>query len=299
MDRVDHVALALERLPAYLRDKPRWRELLTVLVTPLQEIEDATQAVILQRNLDDAEGAQVDQLGAIVGEARAGATDAVYRRRIRARIAVNLSRGLSEDLIRIARLIVYDAGASIEIEQQDVATVVVRIGTLATDAAVAADVIAFLRVSASAGVRVLVEYSPVAPANTFTLDGTAAQGFPAPYTLRLVALTGSAFETVLGAYPGHTLADVLGVTLTFVASAGAPQAGTLNDTWPSVTYTWRSAAPKTTIADFEAAIAASVWYYVTSFSFASGEFSVGDDEFAGASWATDPIDGGAFAGILE
>lgn len=299
LTRVDRVARALGRLPAYLADGQRRREWITAIVEQIQELEDAALAVYAQRHLDVAEGAQLDQLGALVGEPRAGLEDADYRRRIRARIAHNRSQGLVEDVIRIARLIVYNAGASITVEQQDVATVVVRVGALATDAAVAADLISFLRTGVAAGVRVLVEYSEAAPADTFTFDGPEGLGFPTPYNIDLSLYLGSGYATVVAVRPEHNPDDDIALTLELVGDAGAPSAGALDDVWPAIVFTFKPG--DTTIVDFEDALAASVWLYVAAKTSATGKLLSPDDDTGPLSFAalSTPLAGGALAGILE
>lgn len=295
--RIDHVELGLSRLPAYLRGKRRWAELLAACLRPLQDVEDTLLEIMRQRNLEDAVGAQLDQLGALVREPRAGLEDVAYRRRIRARIARNRSQGLVEDVIRIARLIIFNGAASITVEQQNVATVVVRVGAAALDSEIAADVISFLRDSVSAGVRVIVESSPAAPAATFTFDGPAGLGFPVPYTIDLAEYGAGRFSTVLGVKPDVDAAN-LPFTFELVADAGAPTAGALDDTWPAISFTFQPSM--TEIADLEAAIRTSAWLYVVEASTFTDKLEAGDD-FAAV--ATDDIDthadGGSLAGAAE
>lgn len=296
--RIDHVELARSRVPAYLRDLPRYGELLDALARPCQLLEDAALAVYAQRALDAAEGAQLDQLGALVKEPRAGLSDVAYRRRIRARIAADNSQGLTEDLIRVARLIVYDPAATITTEQQDVATEIVRIGAIATDDATAADLISFARTTVSAGVRVIAESSPAAPAATFTFD-TGGLGFPTPYTLAMVNYLDTGFDTVLGVRQSaidNDESSATSFTLQFIANAGAPDAGTYVDTWPSLSFTFKPGT--TTMRAFELTIASSSsWIYVVTKSTVTGELQSGDDEFGPLAFNNwDPaIDGGVFA----
>jgi len=67
-----------------------------------QDIETAIYAVYLSRQLDEATGAQLDLLGAIVGQARGNFSDADYKPLIRARILVNRSDGTSRAITDIA-----------------------------------------------------------------------------------------------------------------------------------------------------------------------------------------------------
>lgn len=67
-----------------------------------QDIETAIYAVYLSRQLDKATGAQLDILGALVGQARGNFSDADYKPLIRARILVNRSDGSSQAVTEIA-----------------------------------------------------------------------------------------------------------------------------------------------------------------------------------------------------
>lgn len=298
--RIDHVAVALARMPTYLRSRTRYRDLLAALVRPFQEIEDALLEILRQRHLDHAEGAQVDQLGERVGEARNGATDAAYKRRIRARIARNRSQALVEDAIRIARLVIHDTAASVQIIQRPPACVVVRIGSTATDADVAEDVIGFLHRAVAGGVRVLVEYSETTPAATFTFDGPAGLGFPEPYTVDLSLYTGSAIGTVLGVRPGLDPGDVSALTVEIAGDSGVANAGTLDDLWPDIVFSFNPG--NTSVGDLEAAFASSSWFYVVAAHAASTDKLQDPDDNTGAlspTTVSSESAGGAFAGALE
>lgn len=167
--KVDHVAAALARLPQQFRGKPKIEALLTALVTPCASLEDALWQLLVERGVDSAIGAQLDQLGGVVGQERGGLSDADYRRYIRARIAANRSRGNFEDLIRVANLVINDDAATIETVTQN-GTVVVRLrGVLATDS-LAGVVLSFLQDSVSGGIRVVLESFLVADSDTFFTD---------------------------------------------------------------------------------------------------------------------------------
>lgn len=297
---IDHVQAALDRLPRRLQTKQRWTELLAALVRPFQALEDALIAMYDQRHLDNAEGAQLDQLGALVGEPRAGRTDDAYRRRIRARVAHNRSHGLTEDLIRITRLVAYDDAVTVACEQQDVATEVVRLGGAAVTTETAEELISFLRTGVAAGVRAIVEYSPAAPAATFTFD-TGGLGFPTPYMLALANHTSTGFDTVIGVRDSAIAFDessATSFTLAFIADAGAPDAGAWVDTWPDLSFTFKPST--TTMRNFEGAIATSSWIRVVTKSTTTGALEVADafGPLAFNNWDA-AADGGALAGALE
>src|SRR5687768_16247400 len=93
-------------------------KLLAVSVAPAQDLENCLQQLRLYRFVDTAEGDQLDIIGRIVGLDREGLDDDDYRRYIRARIAANNSNGTIEDLLTVAFLVVYDADAHYEVDNQ-------------------------------------------------------------------------------------------------------------------------------------------------------------------------------------
>lgn len=146
------------------------QNLIAVLAGPAQDIENALQQLLLNRAVDTAEGVQLDQLGVLVGQPRGGLSDDDYRRYLRARIATNRSGGVTEDLIRVASLIVNNVSAVYHVERSGVATVVVRVAGVAVTPATGHTLFTFLDQAASAGVRLMVLWSESVPASTFTLD---------------------------------------------------------------------------------------------------------------------------------
>lgn len=96
----DHEERAVNRLASQFR-KPLIEGMLKALVKPMQGIEDAGKDVQELRWLDTATGVQLDLFGTIVGEPRGGKEDETYRRFLRARILINTSEGLAEQVIKI------------------------------------------------------------------------------------------------------------------------------------------------------------------------------------------------------
>jgi len=96
----DHEDEAVARLAAEFR-KPRIEGVVRAFVGPFQDQEDALKDIQELRWLETATGLQLDNLGTIVGEKRKGKTDEVYRRFLRARVQINTSKGVAENLIRL------------------------------------------------------------------------------------------------------------------------------------------------------------------------------------------------------
>lgn len=81
---------------------------LRAVLVQCQNFEDTVLALLLQRVIDNAVGAQLDLLGKLAGQARNGLEDVDYRRYIRARVAAHNSDGLISDVIKVVRLILKD-----------------------------------------------------------------------------------------------------------------------------------------------------------------------------------------------
>ena len=95
-----HVADGLTRLLHQYQDTPRVQALVATLVAEAQSLEDALFALDAGRQWANAEGAQLDGLGEIVGMPRNGAGDDAYRGLIAAAVARNNSDGTSAALVR-------------------------------------------------------------------------------------------------------------------------------------------------------------------------------------------------------
>lgn len=100
----DNAENGLELLLGQFGGSETLKALLASYLLPLNDLQDASLQVHLDRWLDNAEGVQLDTLGAIVREGRNGRTDERYRIAIRSRILVNKSNGTTEELIAIAML---------------------------------------------------------------------------------------------------------------------------------------------------------------------------------------------------
>lgn len=101
----DHEEQALDRLPEQYRGKDRVESLIKAFVEPLQTLEAVFFDLLENRYLDDAQGAQLDLLGKILGQRRGPLNDEQYRLRLIAKIAQHVSNGTPEDLIKIYRIL--------------------------------------------------------------------------------------------------------------------------------------------------------------------------------------------------
>lgn len=174
----DHTAEAYERLSHQFKDKPNLVALLAIFTAHYDELEAAFYALLVERTIYAAVGAQLDQIGAVVGQPRQGLDDETYRRYILARIAANKSDGLVEDLLNIVRLILNDDAQTTQVISQGIASAIVRVTGDRVEWATAMIVIELLRSSVAGGVRALLEFMTF-PAVTITKTGGLAATFDA------------------------------------------------------------------------------------------------------------------------
>jgi len=175
----DHVAAALNREPSYFRGSSNTEAILTALLSPFQDLENAFWQILEETTLSHAIGAQLDAIGILLNEPRAGYADDVYRRRLKALVRVLRSFGRVRDILKVTRLLI-DLGGVIRLTQSPPATVTVKILELAVEDLLHEILTSFLRNTASAGVRLIVE-SPtsltpfrMAPKITFLSSGASS-----------------------------------------------------------------------------------------------------------------------------
>jgi hypothetical protein len=101
----DSVQRAFGRLPGQFKGKVKLQKFLTGLVEPFQDLEDSLHRLQTEMNLYTAVGAQLDQLGELVGQPREGRNDADYRLWIQAKTVVNRSTSTIDDNLKVLSLI--------------------------------------------------------------------------------------------------------------------------------------------------------------------------------------------------
>ena len=175
----DYADEATTRPISQYQDRPRLLAWILSYVNRCQELEDAAWDVILKRMIDNAENAQLDTIGKIVGQLRNGQSDSVYRIYITARIRINRSQGHADDVIDV--LILVEAAALAYSEYYPATSLVTYADAPATDPRILIDL---GKLAISAGVRLLLTAPPpaVVAASVFTTSnyfGTsvAALGF--------------------------------------------------------------------------------------------------------------------------
>ena len=101
----DYAGEAELRPISQYQGRPRLLAWILSYIKRCQELENAAWDVILKRMIDNAENAQLDTIGKIVGQQRNGQLDAVYRVYITARIRINRSHGHATDIIEVLQLV--------------------------------------------------------------------------------------------------------------------------------------------------------------------------------------------------
>ncbi len=93
-----HIAQGLDRLLTQFKGQPNFEGLLSAFLAQVQDVETMLYALIVERYLDTAVGAQLDGIGRVVGELRLGANNDDYRTSIRGRIRSNRGDSRVEDI---------------------------------------------------------------------------------------------------------------------------------------------------------------------------------------------------------
>lgn len=158
----DHAVRGVARLIERYR-RPRTSALLESWLGEVQSAEDALWQLLIERSVTTAVGAQLDVLGAIVGQAREGRADEPYRVWISARNMVSRSSGTTAELLALARKLL-PADVTISLEEYYPAAVVVRLGAVTLDAGY--HVAHMLHLAKAAGVLLEATW-PVAATATF------------------------------------------------------------------------------------------------------------------------------------
>lgn len=270
---MSHLSDALDRMPQQMRDDPNAVALFEVLMVPFQQLEDAALAVLTQRSVDTAVGAQLDVIGRVVGQPRGDLDDATMRRYIRARILANRSRGIREDLIAVVLAVLVGLGARVQVVDEGTCEVVLRVDNIATTDANAAALLEFGQIAAAAGVRVIIETLPDTSDNSFTFDGPDGLGFVEAPVITLAGFSlPSGFDTVIGVRPEWLNANGdVAIPLTFQITFGVES---FDDTAPALVF---EAEAGTAIEDFENTIDSSQYLYIVSRSTVTGtNFTAGD-----------------------
>jgi len=101
----DHMARARATLTAKVRALPTLVRILDAIGQQVQEVEDVLLDLQLVLDPEEATGAQLDRLGKLVGERRAGLTDEVYRRFVLAAARLIVAQGTVNEVVELLALL--------------------------------------------------------------------------------------------------------------------------------------------------------------------------------------------------
>lgn len=144
----DHATRGPERIIKRYRT-PRTSALLASWLAEVQVLEDVYWDLLVERSIDTAVGAQLDVLGAVVGQDREGRNDGTYRVWIAARALVSRSSGTAPQIIAIVKRLI--GGAPVRVIDYYPASFVVDIGPTAAPQ-VGAAIAQLVREAKAAGV---------------------------------------------------------------------------------------------------------------------------------------------------
>ena len=95
----DYETTAVSRLTGQFEGSPKLRAIVAAIVSQLTTLETVADSLMSDRWIDTAIGAQLDGCGYIVGEQRSGRDDEAYRKAIKFRVFVNVSKGTPDNLV--------------------------------------------------------------------------------------------------------------------------------------------------------------------------------------------------------
>ncbi len=168
----EELVVAADKLLEQFKNKPKWRAFIYSWLRPFEELRYQALRVRVELQLGNAEGDRLDMWGRILLQPRLGLDDEIYRRLLEARLAAKLSKGRSEDLIKVSRLYSPNAGSVyISPAVAGAAYVVVEV-VIGADADVVDPHILYdlLTDAKAGGVRLTLVYSTHLEDNTFAFS---------------------------------------------------------------------------------------------------------------------------------
>lgn len=174
------------------RRAPRLRAVACGLLDAVQDVGGASWQLYTERWVDTAVGGQLDGIGAVIGQERAGRTDIVFRAFLRARVLANRSAGKWPELVAILVAMGVEL-STVSGEPDYPAAWIVRLSD-APDGFTGADAAVLLEDAKAGAVRLLVEFATGASAEAFTYRA----GTPALETDAALGYSSAADDTTGG-----------------------------------------------------------------------------------------------------
>lgn len=166
---VTHATDAASNLIGFIKNKANLTALINALGGEIQAAEDVFWDELTKRDINSSVGQQLDNIGDIVVLPRAGLNDADYRVQIRAKVLINISSGLINELINIFTLVTANAN-TVTIKPSYPAQYIMIFGNALT--VTVANLLALITSANPAGVQGKVIYQGAATPNSqvFLLD---------------------------------------------------------------------------------------------------------------------------------
>lgn len=174
--QLDHVTKGLRRLLTQFRGQPNFEAILTSYLNQIDELECMFIDLMIKRYLDNAEGAQLDGIGDIVGELRAGRNDTDYRAAIRGRIRANRGKARVEDILFVFGLLLPTFTFKLTEGPSPASLVVQIVEPLGPSDPSPEVIVAQLKRARGGGINYQLQWTEQPVADTFmTADGTVLQ----------------------------------------------------------------------------------------------------------------------------
>lgn len=184
----EHAADAIGLLLEQFKEMPLIEGYIKSYANRTQEVEDALWQILEASDLDNAEHAQLEGLGLLVGEERRSRVDDDYRAAIRVRILINRCGGTHPEILRILSLFlgIADGARTIRLDEPAPAALRLQVYSLPS---LPADLRVIARTIKPAGVN---------------LDGRYETSLSRPYRF---GWSGGAVAGVTGAANGDSWSD--------------------------------------------------------------------------------------------
>lgn len=165
-----HRADAIGRLVSQYKNKPSMESLAGIIGARSQTLEDVVWELVTLRVIGSGVGAQLDDLGAILGEARQARSDSDFRIYLAARILLNKCSGTPEQLLElfVKVLSVANPGQGVTLLEIYPAALAMVLEPTASDSMATALAILLKKARPSA-INGQVIWAPQTPPTTFTL----------------------------------------------------------------------------------------------------------------------------------
>lgn len=109
----DVVERAKANLLYQFKDIPNINTLVKIFAEEVQEIENETNKLLVMRTLEEAEGAQLDDIGLTLGITRSTSNDEEYRNLLKIRNVRQTGTGSADSVIQLLRLFTGDENVSL------------------------------------------------------------------------------------------------------------------------------------------------------------------------------------------